>query len=111
MPDLKIQKAPSFKVSVYIAGDFSVARQLCREWTYAEGACVTVTPTSYVYTGGMEDGVEVGFINYPRFPASSAEILDKAERLGLFLMEGLFQSSFTIQTPIETFWYSRRGDT
>lgn len=58
--------APSCPVSIFIAGDFDEARDLCRAFCDEEGLCVTVTPTTYVYTGGEEDGVIVGLINYPR---------------------------------------------
>jgi len=73
------------------------------------GACVTVTATSYLYTGGEEAGVIVGFINYPRFPATPAEIEGKAAQLADDLMHGLCQHSYTIQTPTETRWVSRRA--
>jgi hypothetical protein len=73
-----------------------------------ERACVTVTATSYIYTGGEEAGVIVGFINYPRFPSEPHDINYKAELLAEELMHGLCQHSYTIQTPETTRWYSRR---
>lgn len=103
--------APSYPVSIFIAGDYDEARRECRKWCMDNGACVTVTRTSYIYTGGEEFGNLVGFINYPRFPATPAEIEAKAEALGLWLMHGLCQHSYTIQTPVETRWYSRRPTT
>ncbi|MEG7677134.1 hypothetical protein U2060_15445, partial [Listeria monocytogenes] len=53
-------------------------------------------------------GVIVGLINYPRFPVANADILTRAEQLADDLMHGLCQHSYTIQTPTETLWYSRR---
>lgn len=102
--------APSYPVSIFIAGDYDRARQIVREFCMNEGACVTVTPTSYIYTGGEEAGVILGLINYPRFPAEPAGILAKAQRLASDLMNGLCQQSYTIQTPTETLWYSRRPE-
>ena len=64
--------------------------------------CVTMTPTRYVYGDGWEDGVEVGFINYPRFPGSTAFIrgmaLDLAERLRV----ALGQQRVSVMFPGET---------
>lgn len=91
--------------NIYIAGDESVARQTCREFC-ASGACVTVTPTTYVYTGGAESGVIVGFIDYARFPGQP--LLPKAEALAQLLADRLFQSSYSIVTESESRWYSAR---
>lgn len=49
--------APSFPVTIYIAGDCAHARRIAREFCMNEGACVTVTATSYIYTGGEEAGL------------------------------------------------------
>lgn len=100
--------APSCPVTIYIAGDYDRARQIAREFCMNAGACVTVTATSYIYTGGEEAGVIVGFINYPRFPATPDDILCKAKQLADDLMHGMCQHSYTIQTPNETLWHSRR---
>jgi hypothetical protein len=100
--------APSFSINIFIAGDYDRARQIAREFCINMGACVTVTATSYIYTGGEEAGVIVGLINYPRFPAQPHDINYKAELLAEELMHGLCQHSYTIQTPTETRWYSRR---
>ena len=100
--------APSHPISIFIAGDHDRAKQICREFCMNIGACVTVTPTAYIYTGGEEAGVVVGLINYPRFPADYRDILAKARQLADDLMHGLCQHSYTIQTPTETHWYSRR---
>ena len=100
--------APSYPVSIFIAGDYDHARQICREFCMEQGACVTVTPTAYIYTEGEEAGVVVGFINYPRFPSELVDILADAKHLAEKLMRGLCQHSYTIQTPTETHWFSRR---
>ena len=47
--------------------------------------CFSVTPTTYVHTSGVEEGVIVGIISYPRFPRPTEELeqiaLDVAELL------------------------------
>ena len=72
--------------------------------------CVTVTPTTYVYTGGEEDGMIVGLINYPRFPASPDNLWERAEDIGDALRTALGQQSYTIQAPDKTVWFSHRPE-
>ena len=105
---IETASAPTFSVQICIAGDPSVAAQTCRKFCYDVGYCVTLTKTEYIYKGGQEAGVIIGLINYPRFPLSPIEILQRAEMLGMLLMEDMFQQSFSIVTPADTVWYSRR---
>jgi hypothetical protein len=100
--------APSFPVSVFIAGDHDEALTACRDYCDRVGLCVTVTPTNYVYTGGEEAGVIVGLINYPRFPSEPRDIAQTATLLALELMHKLEQQSVSVQTPDETTWFSIR---
>ncbi|MCJ8053810.1 hypothetical protein GB928_018295 [Shinella curvata] len=108
LPDLRT--ARTVRVDIFIAGDHQQAKQVCREWCMENGACVTVEPVDYIYTGGEEAGVRVGFINYPRFPASEAYITGRAENLAARLMLRLCQHSYSIVGPEETTWYSRRPE-
>lgn len=99
----------SYPVSIFMAGDYDAARQICRAYCDEVGFCVTVTRTSYVYTGGEEVGFIVGLINYPRFPASPFEIASHAVRLADRLREELGQESYSIQYPDKTVFHSWRG--
>lgn len=99
---------PTFWAKIFIAGDINVIKQVCREHCFEIGLCVTVDPTTYIYTGGEEAGAVIGLINYPRFPASSVDIIEKAESLAQRIMERCCQQSFSIMTPDKTLWYSRR---
>ena len=101
--------APTYPVSIFIAGNAAQAREICRAFCFGVGLCVTVTPTEYIYTGGQEAGVVIGLINYPRFPNDPDNLLTLARQLADDLMHGLHQHSYTIQTPTETFWHSRRS--
>lgn len=105
-----IKRANTVIVSIFIAGDLNQTKQVCREWCMSVGACVTVEPVDYIYTGGEEAGVRVGFINYPRFPATEAYIVERATALALLLMDRLCQQSFSIVAPTETVWHSRRQE-
>lgn len=103
-----IKQAKSFPVTIFIAGDYNTATSVLREYCDEVGYCVTLKETNYIYTGGEENGIEVGLINYPRFPADSATIIQKAREIAERLREQLNQESFSIQTPDDTIWVSYR---
>lgn len=66
------------------------------------------TPTTFVYTAGAEDGVEVGFVNYPRFPTTPDKLFDRALRVASRLMDDLCQWSALLAAPDKTVWLHRR---
>ena len=100
--------APTIRYDVFIAGDLEQAKQLCREYVFDVGLCVTVEPVTYIYTGGEESGVRIGLINYPRFPTDAEELFAKASVLAEHLMHRLCQHSYSVVGPDETVWFSRR---
>lgn len=105
---MRTEVAPSYPVSIFIAGDYDEARKACQAHCDEVGLCVTVSRATYIYTGGEQDGVVVGFINYPRFPAEPALIEAQAFELGMRLREAVGQESFSVQTPGTTTWFSWR---
>jgi len=105
-----IKYAPSHPVQIFIAGDYDAACDICAKYCDDVGFCVTVTRTIYVYTGGREDGVIVGLINYPRFPATQTEIMNHAGQLAALLCTGLDQQSYSIQNADQTVWVSHRPE-
>lgn len=107
---MKRVEAPSYPLSIFIAGNAWEAETICLNYCDEFGFCVTVTETTYCYTGGEEAGVIVGLINYPRFPSAPDDLWDHAEALGKRLREGLKQQSFTIQAPDKTVWFSWRDE-
>ena len=96
----------SYPISLFIAGDVWQAETTCLEYCDVVGLCVTVTETTYCYTGGEEAGVIVGLIHYPRFPSTPAAIWAHGEALGAKLRDALGQQSYTIQAPDRTVWFS-----
>ena len=102
------QECKTYWAKIYIAGPIEQIEQVCRAFC-ERGACVTVTPTNYIYTMGEESGAEIGLINYPRFPKEPADIFEMAEDLACDLLEQCHQGSFTIMTPDDTYFYSRRS--
>lgn len=94
--------APTFFARIYIGGDLAFIKQVCRAFCGEKGLCVTVDPTTFIYTGGEETGAVVGLINYPRFPATNKVITDLACELADILMTECHQKSCTIMTPSDT---------
>lgn len=99
---------PTYTVDIYMAGDLDQARHVCREYCLEVGFCVTIVACDFVYTGGAESGVKIGCINYPRFPATPAEIWGKALPLAERLRARLCQQSYSLVAPDKTLWVSER---
>jgi hypothetical protein len=105
-----IATSETIRFDIFIAGDLAQAKQICREHCFEAGLCVTVEPIDYIYTGGVEAGVRVGLINYPRFPVERMELESQAYKLARRLMLGLCQHSYSIVGPDKTAWFSRRPE-
>lgn len=95
---------PTFTARIYLSGPIEVAKQLIRAHVMAEPLCVTVEPTTFIYTGGEEAGYVVGLLNYPRFPKSPDYVRQRAMLLAELLMTGTYQRSALVVTPTETHW-------
>lgn len=106
----EIKTENTWYANIWIAGDYRSALQYCREYCFINPLCVTVTPTSFVYKGGLEDGVCVRMINYPRFPKSVESLKQLANNLAEFLRIKLCQESFSIEMPDVTHWVSYRTE-
>ncbi|RVL53586.1 hypothetical protein [Sinorhizobium meliloti] len=102
--------APSFNVDIHMAGDINAAGLIIQRYALDCGMCVTLTPQSFIYTGGSEEGFKVGFINYPRVPKEPGEIIARAQDLARVLRVQLGQQSYSIVTPVETIWVSHRPE-
>lgn len=76
--------------------------EICQTFVDDIGDCITITPTTFVYTNGKEAGVVIGWINYPRFPKTELEIISRAKSLAIVLMNTLKQNRVTITTPQES---------
>lgn len=101
----------SYQATVFIAGDFELAKAACRKFCDEMGECVTVDPTHYAYTNGSAEGVRVGFINYGRFPRTRRAIFERAEVLARWLLAALDQDSVSIVATDRTVWLSSRSQT
>lgn len=102
------KSAQTFFADIHMAGDIGAAAIAIQRYVVDVGLCVTLMPQTFIYTGGCEQGFRVGLINYPRFPAEPSSIKARAVELANHLMVELGQHSYSIVTPEETTWYSRR---
>lgn len=94
----------TYQVTVYLAGDLAAIKQVVREFCYERGACVTVTQTTFVYTGGEEEGAALGLVNYPRFPSEPHELRARAEELARLLLPRCNQRSCLMVSTDTTTW-------
>lgn len=106
-----IREVSSYPISIFMAGDIAAATDYARQYCDENGLCVTITPTTYVYTSGQESGFIAGLINYPRFPKEPAKLWQIAEDLAAYLRARIYQDSYTIQAPDKTVWFSHRAPT
>ena len=102
---------PSYNVQIWcglregytdIVHDYDEVNDVIDKWIKSNPDCVTITPTQFVYKDGWENGVIIGWIQYPRFPRSKEDIKGRAVKLGYLLMETFKQNRITITTPDES---------
>lgn len=79
------------------------AYKILKKYVDDVGLCVTVKPTKFIYTGGSENGIEVGLINYPRFPDKKGSLhLKQVKEIGKILLKEFKQNRVTIVTDDTT---------
>jgi hypothetical protein len=108
--DVKTKIVPTYTAEVCVAGDLPTARAACRKFCNDVGACVTIVPADFAYTGGLESGVICRLVNYPRFPSDNKGIRDKAIVLAERLIEALYQTSALVLCSDSTIWIHRRDE-
>ena len=105
---METKQEKSFFANIYLAGDVNIIKQACRQFCLEIGFCVTITETLFIYTGGEEFGVQIGCINYPRFPKTNDEVLKRAKELAEKCRTAACQQSYLIMTPEITIYDSNR---
>jgi len=101
MSKLKRVAGDSFTARIFVAGDYQVAKEVCREYVVT-GVCVQIKECDYIFTGGQESGVEVTLINYMRFPSCPEAITEEAILLAEQLIIRLHQLSASVVTDWES---------
>lgn len=105
---MKIITAPTYVIRLYLSGPIEVARQVLRAECLREGLCVTIEPTTFIYTGGEEAGYVVGLLNYPRFPSTPEGLRIRAMSIMVALLDETHQHSALMVTPDESEWITKR---
>lgn len=105
---MKTNTSPSYWVRLYLSGPVEVAKQTIRAECLREGLCVTIEPTTFIYTGGEEFGYVVGLLNYPRFPCAPEDLVHRGRDLAVKLLNDTFQHSVLVMTPESTEWITKR---
>ena len=98
------KEVPTYTVRLYMAGDINSAKYILRMKCWHVGLCVTIEPTTFIYTGGEEAGFVIGFVNYPRFPKTPSEIYERAHSMAHSLMPVLNQSTALLVATDKTVW-------
>ena len=99
-----IMTLPTYQIKIYLSGSIEVAKQVIREHLLNQPLCVTIEPTTFIYTGGEEAGYVVGLLNYPRFPTPPNELNVRADVLAELLIKKTFQRSALVVKPEMTRW-------
>ena len=109
---MKTETVQTYTVLLKMAGDIEHAKRLLRTECYPpnEGLCMTVEPTTFIYTGGGEAGFVVGFVNYPRFPTELDKLLARVKAIAERLITGLCQWSALLIAPDRTEWLNGRPE-
>lgn len=107
---MRTELVDTYWARIYISGPIEVAKQAIRAECLREGLCVTIEPTTFIYTGGEESGFVVGLVNYPRFPSTPDALFARARDLMGKLLEATFQHSAMLMTPQSTEWVTKRED-
>ena len=77
-------------------------RDFLQEYVDRVSLCVTVTPTTFIYKHGREEGVIIGLINYPRFPTTKDKLKQTTEEIAKLCKERYKQTRVSIEYQDET---------
>lgn len=105
---MKKESSITHIVRLYLSGPIEVAKQAIREDVLKAGLCVTIEPTTYIYTGGEEAGYVVGLLNYPRFPCDPEKLEKRAMDLMEKILAATHQHSALMVTPTRSEWITMR---
>lgn len=103
---MEFKEVKTFWCKIYISGSREIIEQICRR-ECLRGLCVNIKETKFIYTGGEEVGVEIGLINYPRFPTTAEDLWLDAVGLAINLLSETYQKSALVMSPTLTSWITR----
>jgi len=62
-------------------------KDFLQDYVNKSGLCITISPTSFIYRGGREEGIIIGLINYLRFPTQLKKLEQIAEEIASLCKE------------------------
>lgn len=107
--NMETKTEATYIIKIYLSGDIGIIKQECRRFCKEIGLCVTINKTLFIYTGGEEYGVEIGLINYPRFPDTPEKIRAKAIELASRCRDATHQHSYLVVDAKETVYNTTRS--
>ena len=116
--ELERKETPTFSCTIFVGlregydgplHSSDDAAALIQEYVNEVGLCVTVTPTTFLYTRGREPGLIIGLMNYPRFPSSCEYLRHHARELAKRLRARLGQNGVSVAFPDITERYALPG--
>ena len=112
-------KVPTYTATIYVGFknhygsetiDYQEVAKFVQDWVDKISLCVTIQNVDYIYKGGHENGMAIGFINYPRFPSTAFEIKEKALDLAGELLKFCKQMRVSVVFPDETIMLSNEPE-
>lgn len=79
------------------------AKEICQEFCNINGLCVSVKDIEFIYKNGNEKGLEIGLINYPRFPRNTNDITKLSLELASILKEEYSQYRVSVVCTDKTY--------
>lgn len=100
----------SFTVTLYIGGCITTAKAVLARMAAETGACWSVEPTEFIYSGGRETGMAIRDLNYARFPRTVKAVEDRMAVVAVDLMDVLGQGSCSLVGPTQSRYLTRRKE-
>ncbi len=106
-----MNRLPTYNIKIYCglregyAGEYHTldeVEQVLYEYCSDVGFCVTCSPTKFIYRNGIENGVVIGIISYPRFPKSKEQLKTIALDIAQLLKDRFKQNRVSVVCDDET---------
>lgn len=94
----------TFTASIYISTTKQEAISFLSKYFGNLGMCATVTETDFVFTGGREVGVCIGFINYPKYVSTPEDIAHTVIEIADKMLTKTYQRSCSVVCSDRTYY-------
>lgn len=110
MSNIDSKEVERISYEIKMAGDIEHAKRVIKNHVTNDlRSCVTLSSTSFIYPGGVEEGFIVRFENYPRFPVEYEYTIEqRAVTLLKILMNELCETSAMLCSKEKAKWFFDR---